>query len=147
MRAKAARARNRFKHAVTALSVVGYEAGRRDLYRRLASMTDVELLAALAAGNFKLILEGFTFPPGTNRPAPTPQTTLDTGQGTRENARTLEQGPPPQRPLASHHAASIERNQASRLTSNEGQPGRGKQTEDSRTGTAKHSRATTARNS
>jgi hypothetical protein len=34
-----------------------------------------------------------------------------------------------------------------RLTSNEGQPGKGKRTEDSRTGTAKHSRATTARNS
>jgi hypothetical protein len=146
MRAEAARAGNRLKHAVIALSVVGYEAGRRDLYRRLASITDLELLAALAAGNFELILEGSTFPPGTNGPARTPQTMLNTGQGTRENARTLEQGPPPQRPPtlqqpgpASHHPA--------RMTSNKGHPGRGKQTEDSRTGTAKHSRATTARNS
>jgi hypothetical protein len=65
-------------------------------------MTDVELLAALAADNFELILEGSRFPPGTNGPGPTPQTTLDTGQGSEkeriENARTLEQGPPPQRP-------------------------------------------------
>jgi hypothetical protein len=111
IRAKAARAGNRFKHAVTALSVIGYEAGQRNLYRRLASMKDVELLAALAAGSFELSLEGSTFPP-----VPAPQATLDTGRGTR----TLDQGPqrPPalQQPgLASHHPASTGRNQASPL--------------------------------
>jgi hypothetical protein len=60
MRAKAARAGKRFKHAVTALSVISYEAGQRNLYRSLASMMDVELLAALAAGSFELSLEGST---------------------------------------------------------------------------------------
>jgi hypothetical protein len=60
MGAEAARAGKRFKHAVTALSVISYEAGQRNLYRSLASMTDVELLAALAAGNFELSLEGST---------------------------------------------------------------------------------------
>jgi hypothetical protein len=81
--------------------VVGTVAGQRDLYRRLASMTDVELLAALAADNLELILEDSRFPPGTNGPGPTPHKTLDTGQGSkgerREIARTLEQRPPPQR--------------------------------------------------
>jgi hypothetical protein len=52
MRAKAARAGKRLKHAVEAFSVVDSMAGRRDLYRCLASITDVELLAALAADNF-----------------------------------------------------------------------------------------------
>jgi hypothetical protein len=106
-------------------------------------MMDVELLAALAAGNFELSLEGSTFPPVTSPPA------------------TLNQGPlrPPalQQPgPASHHPASTGRNQASpldqqrqasRLTSNKEQPSKGKRAEDSRTGTAKHSRATAARNS
>jgi hypothetical protein len=65
MRAEAARAGKRFKHAVTALSEISYEAGKRNLYRSLASMTDVELLAALAAGNFELSLEGSTLQPAT----------------------------------------------------------------------------------
>jgi hypothetical protein len=80
---------------------------------------DVELLAALAADNFELILEGSRFPPGTNEPRPTPQTTLDTGQGRGDNVRTLEQGPPPQRPTtrqqpgpASQHPARTKQNQA-----------------------------------
>jgi hypothetical protein len=72
MRAEAARAR--FKHAVTALSVISYEAGQRNLYRSLASMTDVELLAALAEGNFELSLEGSTLrpatPPAARQPGP-----------------------------------------------------------------------------
>jgi hypothetical protein len=85
-------------------------------------MTDVELLAALAAGNFELILEGSTFLPGINGPALTPQTTFNTGQGTRENVRKLEQGPQPQGPpalqqpgLASHHPTCTKQNQASPL--------------------------------
>jgi hypothetical protein len=65
MRAEAARAGMRFKHAVTALSVISYEAGQKNLYRSLATMTDVELLAALAAGNFELSLEGSTLRPAT----------------------------------------------------------------------------------
>jgi hypothetical protein len=60
MRAEAAKAGKRFKHAVTALSMISCKAGQRNLHRSLASMTDVELLAALAAGNFELSLEGST---------------------------------------------------------------------------------------
>jgi hypothetical protein len=70
-----------------------------------------------------LILEGSRFPPGSNGPGPTPQTMLDTGQGSeeerRQNARTLEQGPPPQRPStrqqtapASKYPASADQQQA-----------------------------------
>jgi transcriptional regulator with XRE-family HTH domain len=65
MRAMAARAGRRFKHAVTALSVISYEAGQKNLYRTLAAMTDVELLAALAAGSFKLSLDGSALRPAT----------------------------------------------------------------------------------
>jgi hypothetical protein len=65
MREEAARAGKRFKHAVTALSVISYEAGQINLYRSLALLTDVELLAALAAGNVKLSLEGSTLRPAT----------------------------------------------------------------------------------
>jgi hypothetical protein len=90
MRAEAARAGKRFKHAVTALSVISYEAGQRNLYRSLAAMTDLELLAALAAGNFELSLEG----------------------------STLRQATPPaaqQTEPASHRPAELRGNQASRL--------------------------------
>jgi hypothetical protein len=87
MRAEAARAGKRFKHAVTALSVISYEAGQRNLYRSLASMTDVELLAA---GNFELSLEGSTLRPAT------PSISQQTGP-------------------ASHHPANHGRNQASPL--------------------------------
>jgi hypothetical protein len=37
--------------------VEGAFAGCRDLYRRLAAMMDAQLIAALAADNFELILE------------------------------------------------------------------------------------------
>jgi hypothetical protein len=40
MRAEAARAGKRFKHAVTALSVMSYEPGQKHFYRTLAAMTD-----------------------------------------------------------------------------------------------------------
>jgi hypothetical protein len=102
MRAEAARAGKRFKHAVRALSVIGYEAGQRNLYRRLASMTDVELLAALASVNFELSIEGSTFPPVTP-----PTATLDQGP---------QRPPAPQQPgPASHQPAEPGRNQASPL--------------------------------
>jgi hypothetical protein len=102
IRAEAARAGKRFKHAVTALSMIGYEAGQRNLYRRLASMTDGELLAALAAGNFELCLEGSTFPPVIP-----PTATLDQGP---------QRPPAPQQPgPASRHPAKTGRNQASPL--------------------------------
>jgi hypothetical protein len=40
MRAEAARAGKRFKHAVTALSVMSYETGQKFFYGTLAAMTD-----------------------------------------------------------------------------------------------------------
>jgi hypothetical protein len=61
-------------------------------------MKGAQLLAALAADNLELILKGSSFPPGTNGPAPFLQPTLNAGpprgEGGRENARTLELGPP-----------------------------------------------------
>jgi hypothetical protein len=90
MRAEAARAGKRFKHAVTALSVISYEAGQGNMYRSLASMTDVELLAALAASNFELSLEVSTLRPATPPAA--------------------QQTEP-----ASHHPAKLRGNQASPL--------------------------------
>jgi hypothetical protein len=126
MKAEAARAGKRLKHAVAALSVVGTFAGRRDLYRRLASMTDVQLLAALAADNFELILEGSSFPPGTNGSAPGQQQTLDTeqryGEGGKENARTLKPGPPPQLPSTSQRRAHDQQQQASPAVSARNSP-------------------------
>jgi hypothetical protein len=96
-------------------------------------MTDVELLAALAADNFELILEGSKFPPGTNGPGQTPQTTLYTGQGSeeerRENARMLEQGPPPPAPLHPPTASSHQPAPGARQTATateDGQTGRSK---------------------
>jgi hypothetical protein len=116
-------------------------------------MMDVELLAALAADNFELILVGSRFPPGTNGPVPTPQTMLDTGQGSdeerRENVRTLERGPPPPRapppaniqfPPASTRRVATSKSKRARLTSNRGQADWTKKTKD-RTGTATHSQA------
>jgi hypothetical protein len=125
MRAEAARAGKHFKHAATALSVIGYEAGQRNLNRRLASMTDEELLAALAAGNFELSLEGSTFPPVTP-----PRATLD--QGPQRPPALQQPGP------TSHHPASTERNQASpldqqRRTAEQGEASQGQQDGDSQT--------------
>jgi hypothetical protein len=113
MRAKAARAGKRFKHAVTALFVIGYKAGQRNLYRRLASMTDVELLAALAAGNFELSLEGSTLPPVR-------QPTAALHQGPQRPPAAQQPGP------ASHHQASPldQQRQASPLDQQPGTPGR-----------------------
>jgi hypothetical protein len=165
MRAEAARAGKRLKHAVAALSVVGTVAGQSDLYRRLASMADVKLLDALAADNIELILEGSRFPPGTNGPRPTSQTRLNTGQGSREvrrkSARMLKQGPSPQRPSTSlgppastrpapnrtKRAHLTSNSKRDHLTCNRGRPDRTERTEDIRTETAKHSRAAPARNS
>jgi hypothetical protein len=68
MRAEAARGGKRFKHAVTALSVMSYETGQKNLYRTLAAMTDGQLLAALAAGSVELSINGAT--PPAHQPTP-----------------------------------------------------------------------------
>jgi hypothetical protein len=74
MRAEAARAGKRFKHAVTALSVMSYELGQRHFYKTLAAMTDGQLLAALEAGSIELSISGA--PPAAHQPIPpAPQST------------------------------------------------------------------------
>jgi hypothetical protein len=60
MRAEAARAGKRFKHAVTALSVMSYESGQKHFYKTLAAMTDGQLLAALEAGSIELSISSDT---------------------------------------------------------------------------------------
>jgi hypothetical protein len=72
MRAEAARAGKRFKHAVTALSVMSYETGQKNLYRTLAAMTDGQLLSALAEGSIELSINGAT-PPARQPTSPRPQ--------------------------------------------------------------------------
>jgi hypothetical protein len=74
MRAEAARAGKRFKHAVTALSVMSYETGQKHFYRTLAAMTDGQLLAALETGSIELSISGAT-PPAQQPTPPTPQPT------------------------------------------------------------------------
>jgi hypothetical protein len=76
MRAEAARAGKRFKHAVTDLSVKSYEMGQKNLYRTLAAMRDGQLLAALAAGSVELSINGATQPARQpTPPAPQPANT------------------------------------------------------------------------
>jgi hypothetical protein len=74
MRAEAARAGKRFKHAVMALSVMSYETGQNFFYRTLAAMTDGQLLASLEAGSIELSISGAT-PPAYQPTLPTPQPT------------------------------------------------------------------------
>jgi hypothetical protein len=62
MRAEAARAGKRFKHAVTALSVMSYESGQKHFCKTLAAMTDGQLLAALQAGSLELSISGAQTP-------------------------------------------------------------------------------------
>ncbi len=74
MRAEAARAGKRFKHAVTALSVMSYKTGQKHFYRTLAAMTDGQLLAALEAGSIELSISGAS-PPAHQPTLPAPQPT------------------------------------------------------------------------
>jgi hypothetical protein len=74
MSAEAARAGKRFKHAVTALSVMSYETGQKNFYRTLAAMTDGQLLAALEVGSIELSISGTT-PPAHQPMPPTPPPT------------------------------------------------------------------------
>jgi hypothetical protein len=74
MRAEAARAGKRFKHAVTALSVMSYETGQKHFYKTLAAMTYGQLLAALEAGSIELSISG-ALPPAHQPTPPAPQPT------------------------------------------------------------------------
>jgi hypothetical protein len=71
MRAEAARAGKRFKHEVTALSVMSYETGQKNLYKTLVAMTDGQLLSALAAGSVELSINAT--PPARLPTSPAPQ--------------------------------------------------------------------------
>jgi hypothetical protein len=111
MRAEAARAGKRFKHAVMALSVMSYESGQKHLYKTLAAMTDGQLLAALAAGSIELSISGAQTPahqprqpapqparqfPATNERNPEVQQTQPTDQPSRQKkeAVPLQAGQP-----------------------------------------------------
>jgi type IV secretory pathway VirB10-like protein len=74
MREEATRAAKRFKHAVTALTVMSYETGQKHFYKTLAAMTDGQLLAALEAGSIELRISGAA-PPAHQPTLPTPQPT------------------------------------------------------------------------
>jgi hypothetical protein len=99
MRAEAARAGKRFKHAVTALSVMSYETGQKNIYRTLAAMTDGQLLAALEAGSIELSMNGAT-PPASQPTPPAPQPTSIYPATPRRNLPSLPTHPefPPSQP-------------------------------------------------
>jgi hypothetical protein len=99
MRAEAARAGKRFKHAVTALSVMNYETGQNNFYRTLAAMTDGQLLAALEAGSIELSISGAT-PPAHKPTPPAPQPTSTHPAAPRGNLQSQPAQPanPPSQP-------------------------------------------------
>jgi hypothetical protein len=75
MRAEATKARKRFKQAVTALSVMSYEARQKDFYKNFAAMTDIQLLAALEAGELEFssgIAQAPVHQPRAGQPAQQP---------------------------------------------------------------------------
>jgi hypothetical protein len=99
MRSEAARARKKFKQAVTALSVMSYETGQNNLYRTLVDMTDGQLLAALEAGSIELSISGAT--PLAHQPTPpTPQPTSSHPAAPSGNLRNQPAQPasPPSQP-------------------------------------------------
>jgi hypothetical protein len=96
MRAEAARAGKRFKHAVTALSVMSYETGQKNLYRTLAAMTDGQFLAALAAGSVELSINGAT--PPAQQPAPQPANTHPATPRRDLPSQPTQQVAPPRQP-------------------------------------------------
>jgi hypothetical protein len=99
MRAEAARAGKRFKHAVTALSVMSYETGQKNFYRTLAAMTDGQLLAALEAGSIELSISGAT-PTAHQLTPPAPQPTSTHTAAPRENPQSqpAQRADPPSQP-------------------------------------------------
>jgi hypothetical protein len=105
MRAEAARAGKRFKHAVTALSVMSYETGQKNLYRTLASMTDGQLLVALAARSVELSINGAT-PPAHQPTPPAPQPSNTHPATPREN-RTSQPTQPVNPPGQTEREASL----------------------------------------
>jgi hypothetical protein len=99
MRVEAASAGKRFKHAVTALSVMSYETGQKNLYMTLAAMTDGQLLAALEAGSVELSINGATPPARQPRP-PEPQPANNQPATPRRGRPSLPKQPdtPPRQP-------------------------------------------------
>jgi hypothetical protein len=145
MRAEAARAGKRFKHVVTALSVMSYEMGQKNLYRTLAAMTDGQLLAALEAGSVELSINGAT--PPTRQPTPPAPQPANTHPATpRRNLPSLPTQPntPPSQPERKRARFSSNSKQA-RLTGNRDGGDSSGPTRDSRARTALHSRAAAAR--
>jgi hypothetical protein len=145
IRAEAARAGKRFKHAVTALSVMSYETGQKNLYRTLAAMTDGQLLAALEAGSQELSINGAT-PPARQPTLPAPQPANTHPATSRRGLLSLPTQPdtPPSQP--EREASPLQRQQqASPLAGNRDGGDSSGPARDSRARTALHSRAAAAR--
>jgi hypothetical protein len=94
MRAEAARAGKRFKHAV-----MSYETGQKNIYRTLAAMTEGQLLAALEAGSIELSMNGAT-PPAHQPAPPAPQPTSTHPAAPRRNlpSQPAQPASPPSQP-------------------------------------------------
>jgi hypothetical protein len=150
MRAEAARAGKRFKHAVTALSVMSYETGQKDLYRTLAAMTDGQLLDALAAGSVELSISGAT-PPARQHTPPTPQLANTHPATPRRDlpSQPTQQVAPPSQPK--REASPLhQQQQASPLDRQQGwgrqeRASQGQQSKDSRAAAARISQGRTSR--
>jgi hypothetical protein len=97
MRAEAARAGKRFKQAVTALSVMSYEARQKDFCKSFSSMTDEQLLAAIEAGKLELSSSGAQTPAhqpiqhAPSQPAPQPASQFPV---TNERNQEVQQAQP-----------------------------------------------------
>jgi hypothetical protein len=127
MRAEAARAGKRFKHAVTALSVMSYETGQKNLYRTLAAMTDGQLLAALEAGSVELSINGAT-PPARQPTPPLPQPANSQPATPRRGLLTLPTQPVTPLSQPEREASPLDRQQG---WGRQQQASQGQQSEDS----------------
>jgi hypothetical protein len=110
MRAESARAGKRFKHAVTALSVMSYETGQKNFYRTLAAMTDGQLLAALEAGSIEISISRAT-PPAHQPKPPAPQPTSTHRDAPRGNLQCQPAQPASQPSQPKREASPLQQQQ------------------------------------
>jgi hypothetical protein len=135
MRAEATKARKRFKQAVTALSVMSYEARQKDFCKNFAAMTDIQLLAALEAGELEFS-SGIAQAPvhqqragqPAQQPAQHPASQLPGSQLPGRNGRNLEPPQPSKQrkvgpPSADRHWGWGRQQGPSEETAGQSQPG------------------------